>query len=146
MNRSDPWKSYRQVATQTASPGQLVLMLYDGAIRFLDRARAGFSKEDPVEFNETIHNNIQRAQDILNELNASLNLEAGGELAATLRRLYLYLDWRLVQSNLKKEARGVEEAIERLTILREAWATMLAGQMQAQAGDRSPGRVEMVAA
>jgi flagellar protein FliS len=146
MNRSNPWKSYRQVATQTAPPGQLVLMLYDGAIRFLDRARAGFSREDPAEFNETINNNIQRAQDILNELNASLNLEAGGELAATLRRLYLYLDWRLLQSNLKKEAAGVEEAIERLTVLREAWATMLAGQTPLETADRSDAAAAMVAA
>lgn len=128
MKPANPWNSYRQIATQTASPGQLVLMLYDGAIRFLDRALTGFSKEDPAEFNETINNNILRAQDIVRELNASLNLEAGGELAAALRRVYLYLDWRLVQSNLKKERAGIDESIQRLTVLRDAWAAMLGGQ------------------
>lgn len=128
MKHSNPWKSYRQVATQTASPGQLVLMLYDGAVRFLERALEGFSKDDPAECNETINNNILRAQDILHELNAALNLEAGGELAATLRQLYQYLDWRLTQSNIRKEKAGIEEAIRRLTILRDAWATMLSGQ------------------
>ena len=50
MNLRQPWQSYRQVSTQTASPGQLVLMLFDGAIRFLDRALEGFELEDPVEF------------------------------------------------------------------------------------------------
>jgi flagellar secretion chaperone FliS len=138
MNRTNPWKSYRQIATQTASPGQLVLMLYDGAIRFLDRALAGFAKEDPAEFHETINNNIARAQDIVNELNMSLDLEAGGELAVTLRRLYLYLDWRLLQSNLKKERAGVEEALKRLTVLRDAWAAMLNGQNVAEPAAAQP--------
>jgi flagellin-specific chaperone FliS len=45
-----------------------------------------------------------------------------------LRRVYLYLNWRLMQSNLKKEPTGIEEAIEKLTVLRDAWATMLGGQ------------------
>src|SRR5215468_7180075 len=67
MNRSNPWKSYREVATQTAPRGQLVLMLFDGALRFLDRALMGFSKDDPAEFNQTISNNIIRAQDIIGE-------------------------------------------------------------------------------
>jgi flagellar secretion chaperone FliS len=132
MNHLNPWKSYRQVATQTAPPGQLVLMLYEGAIRFLDRALTGFSMDDPAESNETINNNILRAQDILHELDASLNLEAGGELANTLRRLYLYLDWRLEQSNLQKQSGGLEEAIRRLTVLRDAWAAMLNGQLPSE--------------
>ena len=138
MNQKHPWNSYRQIATQTAPPGQLVLMLYEGAIRFLNRALAGFAKEDPAEYHETIHNNIQRAQDIVNELNASLNLEAGGELAVNLRRLYLYLDWRLMQSNLKKEPAGIEEAIRRLTVLRDAWSAMLNGQTTTTDDTRSP--------
>jgi flagellar protein FliS len=128
MNQANPWKSYRQVATQTAPRGQLVLMLFEGAIRFLERALVGFTKDDPAEFNQTINNNVIRAQDIISELNASLNLEAGGELAVHLRRIYDYLDYRLTQSNLKKEASGIRESIERLTVLRDAWASMLASQ------------------
>src|SRR5437867_13254576 len=98
MSYVKPWQSYRQVATQTASPGQLVLMLYDGAIRFLEQARAGFSNDDPLEFNQSIHNNILKAQAIINELNASLDTEKGGELAAKLRVLYNYMDRRLHES------------------------------------------------
>ena len=128
MNQANPWKSYRQVATQTAPPGQLVLMLFEGAIRFLDRALIGFTKEDPAEFHQTINNNIIRAQEIVGELDASLNLEAGGQLALHLRRVYQYLDYRLTQSNLKKDAAGIQEAVERLTVLRDAWAAMLSGQ------------------
>ena len=112
---------------QTASRGQLVLMLYDGAIRFLERSLAGFAMEDPGDSNSTINNNIVRAQDIIRELDNCLNLDSGGELAVTLRRLYGYFDWRLTESNLQKTASGVEEVIGRLTVLREAWSTALQG-------------------
>jgi flagellar protein FliS len=100
-------------------------MLYDGAIRFLERARLGFKHDDPLEFNQTIHNNVVRAQDILSELNLALNLEQGGEFAATLRRLYNYMDRQLGESNRFKKEPGILEVIGRLTILRDAWAEML---------------------
>jgi flagellar protein FliS len=103
-------------------------MLYDGALRFLERALTGFANEDPQLFNETINNNILRAQEILTELNCSLDLRAGGEFAANLRRLYHYLHWRLQQSNLQKQEAGIREVINRLGVLREAWAQMLEGQ------------------
>ena len=128
MNVANPWKSYRQIATQTAPPGQLVLMLYEGAIRFLERAEAGFQLEDPVEFNTTINDNILRAQDIVRELDFSLNVEAGGELAVQLRRLYDYFDRLLLEANLRKDPAGIAEVIKRITVLRDAWETMLAQQ------------------
>lgn len=125
MNRYKIGKSYLQVATQTASPANLVLMLYDGAIRFLERALEGFSEDDPCEFNETINNNLQRTQAILDELNASLDLERGGELADRLRQIYHYLDRRIQESNLRKDPDGVSEAITRITLLRDAWREMM---------------------
>jgi flagellar protein FliS len=125
LYRNPIGKSYLLVATQTASPGHLVLMLYDGAIRFLEKAMHGFSSEDPAEFNQTINNNVQRAQAILDELNAALNLEQGGELAGQLGRIYHYLDRRLQESNLRKQPDGIEEVRERLVVLRDAWREML---------------------
>ena len=125
MKPINPWQSYRQVATRTASPGQLVLMLYEGAIRSLERAQTGFAMDDPVEVNTTINNNVIRAQEIVRELNYSLNLTQGGELAIQLRRLYDYFDQRLQESNLRKEPGGIAEVINRLSVLRDAWATML---------------------
>lgn len=130
MPPPDPWQSYRQVATQTASPAQLVLMLYDGAIRFLERARQGFQFEDPLEFNQTINNNLIRAQAIINELNLALDLEQGGELAHTLRALYVYMDRRLQQANQHKQEQGVVEVLQQLSTLRDAWAQMLRQQAQ----------------
>lgn len=118
-------KSYRRVAIETASSGQLIAMLYDGAIRFLDSALLCFQSTDPLEFNQGIHNNVKRAKAIIHELNVCLNIEAGGELAVTLRRLYLYFDKRLDESNRYKRPQGIQEVIERLTVLRDAWVQML---------------------
>ena len=120
----NPWASYQKVATQTASPGQLVLMLFEGAIRFLDRAHEGFALEDPAERNTAIHNNVQRTLDILHELNMALDVSQG-QLARTLRGLYEYMDRRLVESNVRKEEHGILEVRQRLAALREAWAGML---------------------
>ncbi len=138
MPRANPWQSYRHVALTTASPGQLVLMLYDGALRFLRQALDGFNEEDPLQFNLTIHNNITRAQAIINELNVSLDMNQGGELSHSLRRLYQYLDRRLDESNYRKERQGVDEAVQRLTTLRDAWAQMLQGPAAHPAQPQTP--------
>ena len=128
MSYTRPWNSYRQTSTQTASPGQLVLMLYDGALRFLEKALAGFESDDPLEFNQTINNNLLRAQSILGELNSTLNMEQGGRLAVTLRGLYGYMDDRLTESNFRKSPDGIRDTIQRLTVIRDAWRQMLQNQ------------------
>lgn len=128
MLQTNPWQSYRQVATRTATPGQLVLMLFDGAIRFLEQARAGFALEDPLEFNLTIHNNIQKAVAIINELNYSLNIEAGGQFAATMRRLYDYMERALYDANQHKREDSLLDVLKRLGIIRDAWKEMLEKQ------------------
>ena len=126
MQRNNPWQSYRKVATQTASPGQLVLMLYDGAIRFSEQALAGFEhRGDPLAFNQTINNNLHRAQAIIMELNAVLNMARGGEVAFNLRRLYLYMDRRLREANIRKQKEPIVEVIMRLRVIRDSWEEML---------------------
>jgi flagellar protein FliS len=107
-------------------------MLFDGAINFLERASEGFNLDDPLEFNATINNNILKAQAIINELNASLDMDAGGELAANLRRLYEYMDYRLTESNRTKTPEGVREVIQRLGVIRDAWAEMIRRQNAVQ--------------
>jgi flagellar protein FliS len=76
----------------------------------------------------TVHNNVQRAQEIIHELNVSLNMEQGGQVAVTLRRLYNYFDRRIWQSNLQKNREGIDEVLRHITVLRDAWAAMLSGQ------------------
>ena len=123
----NPWKSYRRIATQTAPPGQLVLMLFDGALHSLDRALVGFNLPDVCERNTAIHNNVQHAVDILRELNCSLDLDAGGRLAGTLRNLYAYFERRLTESNLRKSRQGIDDVLPMLRQLRDAWFNMLNG-------------------
>jgi flagellar secretion chaperone FliS len=130
MQIANPLKSYTQIAAQTAPPGVLILMLFDRALGSMETALAGFEYTDPRERNETIHNNLRRAVDVIRLLNNSLNLQEGGELAATLRRLYVYFEDRLVNSNTKKHRDGVDEVIGHLRPLRDAWAEMLGKQGQ----------------
>jgi flagellar secretion chaperone FliS len=125
MSRNKPWDSYRKVATQTATPGQLVLMLYDGALKFMEKALTGFDYQDPVLFNQTISNNVVRAQAIIHEMNASLNMTAGGEISSNFRRLYNYFYRRLTVANRTKQKAPIEETITALRVLRDSWAAML---------------------
>ncbi len=139
MYQNTSLASYRQISLETAPPGDLVLMLYDGLVKFLSQARSGFELEDPLERNQTIHNNTLKALDILNELTVTLDMEQGGQLAETLRDLYLYMRDRLQQSNVKKESAGIDEVIERITVVRDAWAQML--QEQQVSGHEPEGQL-----
>jgi flagellar secretion chaperone FliS len=135
MNAYNQLRSYTQIATKTAPPGVLILMLFDKALGSLQTALTGFEYQDPRQRNETIHNNIRRALDIIRFLKGSLDMQAGGELALALRKLYFYFEDRLVRSNLKKRRDGVDEVIAHLEGLRNAWATMLASQGECQDGN-----------
>src|SRR3954453_13800030 len=96
-------RTYRANAILTASPGQLVLMLYDGALKALNLAREGFDRpaEDPRRI-EAINAHLLKAQAIIGELQSGLNMEAGGEFARTMHRLYDYHNRRLFEANLRK--------------------------------------------
>jgi len=129
MLGNNPWNSYKEIAFQTAHPAQLVLMLYEGAIRFMEQAHAAFEKQDdPIEFNQGVCNNLLRAQAIINELNLSLNMEQGGEVSENFRNLYNYFDRRLQESNISKEPEGIDEVISKVTELRDAWSQMMEEQ------------------
>ena len=119
-------RTYKTQSILTASPGQLVLMLYDGALRFIRIAHAALEAgvRDPRCI-ETIHTNILKAQNIIAELRGGLDHEAGGDLAVTLDRLYDYYTRRLFEANLKKNIIPLAEVERLLTELRNAWEEML---------------------
>jgi flagellar protein FliS len=77
-------------------------------------------------------------------LDFSLNVEAGGELAAQLRRLYDYFDRTLLEANLRKDPAGIVEVIKRITVLRDAWATML--EQQGDSANTQTPTAELAAA
>lgn len=119
-------RAYQSQSILTASPGQLVLLLFDGSLRFMNQARAAFAEpEDSIKRLETINTSILRTQAILNELRANLNHEAGGEIAKNLDRLYEYYNRRLFEANLRKQEGPLIEVEGLVRSLRDGWAEML---------------------
>jgi flagellar protein FliS len=119
-------RTYQTQSILTASPGQLVLMMYDGCLRFLAEARAGFDlPEGTPKRIETINNALRRAQSVIAELRCRLDHEAGGEVAANLDRLYDYYNRQLFLANIKKDETPVIEIEGLIRILRDAWSEML---------------------
>ncbi len=127
-------QTYRANAVLTASPGQLVLMLYDGALKAMAIAQDAFTRpeEDPRRI-EIINHQLQKAQNIVLELQSGLNMEAGGDFAKTLYRLYDYHHRRLFEANLRKDPAIVIEVAGLVRSLRDAWAEMLTKQEPDQA-------------
>ena len=114
-----PASAYRQLSVQGATPLGLVVMLYDGAIRHLNLAQDAF--QEGHRRYDAINNHLVAAQDILSELMASLDFERGGVIAKNLFSLYSFMNRRLMDANLKKDAAPVAEVKKMLGDLREAW-------------------------
>jgi flagellar protein FliS len=109
--------AYQQNSVTTAPPEKLVLMLYDGALRFIAEGKGAIERGELSRANASLGN----AQKILNELRIGLNLQAG-EIAGNLERLYEYINYRLIQANIKKDPQILTEVAELLSEIRAAWA------------------------
>lgn len=113
---STPHNKYQQSSVQTASPAQLVLMLYDGAIRFTKQGIDGIETKDYMRANA----GFIRAQQIVNELVASL--DHNYPVASNLIEIYDYLLRKLMEANMRKNKHIAQEVVGFLSDLREAWA------------------------
>jgi flagellar protein FliS len=114
---SSPADTYRQETIETASPAQLITMLYDGAITAIHRAE----KAIPAGRTEEAHRELTRAQDILLELMSSLDPVAGGTIAASLASLYEFCHHRLVEANLSKNTEPLHPVTAIILDIRQAW-------------------------
>jgi flagellar protein FliS len=121
---TSPIHKYQQSSVQTASPGKLILMLYDGAIRYVKLGIAGVEEKDISKANSS----FIRAQSIINELIASLNMSV--PIATTLFSIYEYLNGRLIEANVKKDKKPAEEVLGFLKELRDAWLHIVEPQGQ----------------
>ena len=110
-------EAYQQTAVGTQSKGRLIVMLYDGAIKFLKLAIQELEAENFAAKGKYIN----RAQDIISELNAVLDMEAGGEIAENLRKLYLFMNRRLREANAKRDVQMIREVIGLLEELNQSW-------------------------
>lgn len=115
----DVHAAYATQATQTASPAQLVLMLYDGALDRIERAVSSLAADPPDT--AAAHETITRVQAIVAELVATLDHQRGGDLAGHLAGLYAYVTARLLDANVRKDPAPLREAAEVLRPLRDAW-------------------------
>lgn len=114
-----PYQAYQDTAAQTASPAQLVLMLFDGALIRVEVAIEALQQE-PTNL-ELAHTAISRVQAIVDELALSLDHERGGEMAANLGSIYVYVGELLVTANVEKSVAPLREVEKHLRELRDAW-------------------------
>ncbi|MEK4055119.1 flagellar export chaperone FliS [Paenibacillus sp. FSL F4-0087] len=112
---TSPYQKYQQTQAQTASKPKLLIMLYDGAIRFVNIGIEGVDEQNI----EKANNNFCKAQAIINELIASLNFNYS--ISTDLLSIYEYMLNRLVEANIKKNKDIAMEVLEHLSELREAW-------------------------
>ncbi len=110
--------AYMQTQVTTTTPGHLVVMLYDGAITFLEQAKQEIEVRNYAKKGIL----ISQALDIISELDGSLNTEKGGELAQNLHKLYMYCSTRLLQANLKMDITLIDEVIGILSSFRSAFS------------------------
>lgn len=116
QNPDNPHLRYRQIAVQTATQDKLLLMLYDGVIRFVNLARECMKAKE-IEAANTF---IQKAESIITEFTVTLNMDY--EIAKNLYRIYDFLNWRLTQANIKKDPAMLDVVVEILIDLRSTWA------------------------
>ncbi len=111
--------AYQKNAIMTASPAELTLMLYDGAIKFCNIALTAIEKNDV----QRAHENIKKAEAIITELRASLDRKY--PVWEDFERVYEYIYRNLVEANIRKDAGALEEALGRIREMRDTWKEVM---------------------
>ena len=119
MNYQQPHQAYQQNSIQTASPGELTMMLYNGCLKFIRLAKKGIENENIEQKNV----NIQKAQNIINELMVTLNPEV--EISNQMRPLYAYMNRQLIQANTKNDVEILSEVEGLVSEFRDTWKEVL---------------------
>lgn len=128
MLQSNAYNTYKQNSVTTASPGELTLMLYNGCLKFLGRAKLAITESNIENKNEA----IQRAQAIIAELMSTLNMDI--EISQQMLPLYEYMNRRLVEANIKNDVTIVEEVEGLVTEFRDTWKQVIKITRQQQYG------------
>lgn len=110
---------YKQNSITSATPEELTLMLYNGAIKFMNIGKYSIENKEM----EKAHNSLVRAQDIIGELNYSLDMQY--EISEELRDLYDFVMSRLVDGNINKDINAIEEAMSIVEDMRDTWKEVI---------------------
>ena len=126
VNNAEGYNAYLRSKVMTATPAELTLMLYEGAIKFVNKAIMSIEKDDVMG----AHNNLMKTQRIIEELRASLDHKY--PVAKEFDTVYEYILRRLVEANIKKDKDILEEVLEHLRTMRDTWKEVMklaAGQI-----------------
>lgn len=122
--------SYRRTQVQASTPLEQVVLLYDGALRFMSEAHAAMDRRDIAARRLA----VSRTLAIVGELRGTLDMARGGDIAVSLERLYGYVQNRLMDAVMYHDVRGVEDASKVFTTLRDAWRTVATSPAQSAKG------------
>ena len=115
MLSANAYQQYWQNSVMTAQPEELTLMLFEGLVKFIKKAKMMLMQGKMQD----THDAIMRAEDIISELNDSLNMDY--ELSASLRPIYDFMKERLIQANFKKDIEKLDEVLELAEGFRDTW-------------------------
>lgn len=128
-------KAYKQNSVTTASPGELTLMLYNGCLKFLHKAKLAIQEKNIQEKNT----NLQKAQSIIGELMSTLNMDV--EVSKQLLPLYEFLNRRLIEANIQNDVAIIEEVEGFVTEFRDTWKEVIRINRQQQFGQGNSGQI-----
>ncbi|MBN1534990.1 MAG: flagellar export chaperone FliS [Spirochaetes bacterium] len=129
--KKSAYDEYKKTQVTTANQGKLIVMLYDGAIKFITIA---LENMEPQKY-DIANSNIIKAQDIITELLLSLNMKEGGEVSTNLFNLYIYFKKTLLDANIKKDPDILKHVLKLLKELREAWDKISASEAKSDKND-----------
>ena len=119
MSMANPYQAYRRNAVNTATPGELTLMLYDGCLKFIRLAKEAINNND-IQAKNT---NIQKAQNIITELMVTLDMKY--EISKQIMPLYDFVRSKLIEANVKNSVQSLEEAETIVTEFRDTWKEVI---------------------
>jgi flagellar secretion chaperone FliS len=126
MAINNPYQQYQNSSVNTASPGELTLMLYNGCLKFIHLAKKAIEDKN-IEIKNT---NIQKAQNIVSELMVTLNIDS--QVSKNMLSLYDYLNRRLMEANVKNDISILEEVEEFVVEFRDTWKQVIQANRQQQ--------------
>lgn len=129
MAINNPYAAYKNNSINTSTPGELTLMLYNGCLKFIQQAKNGLNNEDFQELNTS----SQKAQAIISEL--MVTLDTSYPVSQNMLVLYEFVNSRLIDGNINKDAKMFEEAAAIITEFRDTWKQVIQINRQKQYGD-----------
>lgn len=130
VNNAEGYNAYLRSKVMTATPAELTLMLYEGAIKFVNKAIMSIEKDDVMG----AHNNLMKTQRIIEELRASLDHKY--PVAKEFDTVYEYILRRLVEANIKKDKDILEEVLDHLRTMRDTWKEVMKNANAPQSASR----------